>query len=101
MSTSSPSLVNAVAKYASFSRKTWMRLVVENPWWWWRPSIRSIRLATLATTVVVVALSTWVWHERSVERKRAEIYARVQEGDYLEDYDVIANLDQLKGGGHL
>ena len=87
-----------------FAERTLRRLteqpVFVHPWWWWRPSIRSIRLATLATTVVVVALSTWVWHERSVERKRAEIYARVQEGDYLEDYDVIANLDQLKEGHH-
>ena len=85
-----------------FAERTLRRLaeqpVVDRPWWSWRPSIR---LATLATMAVVVALSTWVWHERSVERKRADVYAGVQEGDYLEDYDVIANLDQLKEGGRL
>jgi len=64
--------------------------------WWWRPSIRWM---ALATAVVAVALTTWVGHERSVGRRHAEIYAHVQEGDYLEDYDVIANLDQLKEGG--
>jgi anti-sigma factor RsiW len=66
--------------------------------WWWRPSIR---WATLATTVVALTVTVWVGHERTLDRKRAEVYAHVQEGDYLEDYDVIANLDQLKGGGHL
>jgi predicted anti-sigma-YlaC factor YlaD len=65
--------------------------------WWWRPSIR---WASLATTVVALAVTAWVGHERTLDRKHAEIYARVQEGDYLEDYDVIANLDQLKGGNH-
>ncbi len=66
--------------------------------WWWRPSIR---WATLATAGVALAVTAWVGHERMVVRKHAEVYARVQEGDYLEDYDVIANLDQLKQGGHL
>jgi len=84
-----------------FAERTLRRLteqpVAVHPWWW-RPSIR---WATLATTVVVVAVTVWVGHERMLERKRAEIYARVQEGDYLEDYDVIANLDQLKGGDRL
>ena len=71
--------------------------VHEQPWWW-RPSIR---WATLATAGVALAITTWVGHERVLDRKQAEVYARVQEADYLEDYDVIANLDQLKQGGHL
>jgi predicted anti-sigma-YlaC factor YlaD len=66
--------------------------------WWWRPTIR---WATLATTVAALAVTAWVGHDRMLARKHAELYARVQEGDYLEDYDVIANLDQLKEGGHL
>jgi predicted anti-sigma-YlaC factor YlaD len=65
--------------------------------WWWRPSIR---WATLATTVTALAVTAWVGRERMLDRKHAELYAHVQEGDYLEDYDVIANLDQLKGGHH-
>jgi predicted anti-sigma-YlaC factor YlaD len=84
-----------------FAERTLRRLterpVVVRPWWW-RPSIR---WATLATTAVALAVTVWVGQERLVGRRHAEIYARVQEGDYLEDYDVIANLDQLKGGDHL
>jgi predicted anti-sigma-YlaC factor YlaD len=66
--------------------------------WWWQPSIR---WATLATAVAALAVTAWVGHERLLTRKHAEVYAQVQEGDYLEDYDVIANLDKLKEGGHL
>jgi predicted anti-sigma-YlaC factor YlaD len=66
--------------------------------WWWRPSIR---WAALATTVATLAVTVWIGHERTLDRKHAEIYTRVQNGDYLEDYDVIANLDQLKGDNHL
>lgn len=65
--------------------------------WWWRPSIR---WATLATAVAALVITAWIGRERKIERKDAEIYARVQAGDYLEDYDVIANLDRLKEGGH-
>jgi predicted anti-sigma-YlaC factor YlaD len=65
--------------------------------WWWRPSIR---WATLATTVVALAVTARVGHERMLNKRHAELYARVQQGEYLEDYDVIANLDQLKGGNH-
>jgi hypothetical protein len=43
----------------------------------------------------------WVERERRLERGRAELYAHVQQADYLEDFDVIANLDQIEGGNHL
>jgi len=82
-----------------FAERT-LRRLAERPsrvhWWSWRPSIR---WAVLAATVAAVAVTTWVGHERAVGRKHAEVYARVQQADYLEDYDVIANLDQLKEGG--
>ena len=84
-----------------FAERTLRRLDeprVNTHQWWWRPSIR---WATLATTVVALTVTVWVGRERALDRKHAEVYAHVQEGDYLEDYDVIANLDQLKGGGHL
>jgi len=61
----------------------------------------SFRWTALATTVVVLGVSAWIGHERMIEQRRAEIYARAQQADYLEDYDVIANLDQIKGDNHL
>jgi hypothetical protein len=61
--------------------------------WLWR---RSLRWAALAASVIALGMGAWLAHERMLDRKRAEVYARVQQGDYLEDYDVIANLDQLK-----
>ena len=70
---------------------------IELPGFW--PA--SLRWAALATTVVALSMGAWVRHERMIEQRRAEIYARAQQGDYLEDYDVIANLDQLKVDKHL
>ena len=64
----------------------------------WRPSLRWV---VLGTAVVVLAVSAWVGREHLVDRRRAEVYARAQQADYLEDFDVIANLDQLKGDNHL
>jgi predicted anti-sigma-YlaC factor YlaD len=66
--------------------------------WFWRPAFR---WAALAATVVVLGVGAWVGRERIIEQRRAEIYARVQQADYLEDFDVIANLDQLNGGNQL
>jgi predicted anti-sigma-YlaC factor YlaD len=64
----------------------------------WHPSFR---WTALATTVVVLAVGAWVGHERMIGQMRVEVYARAQQADYLEDFDVIANLDQLKGDNHL
>jgi hypothetical protein len=66
--------------------------------WFWQPALR---WTALAATVCVVVVGGWIGHERAVARKRAEIYARAQQADYLEDYDVIASLDQLHGDNHL
>lgn len=66
--------------------------------WFWQPSAR---WAALAATVVALSVGGWVKRGRMQERKRAEVYARVQQADYLEDFDVIANLDQIEGGSHL
>lgn len=64
----------------------------------WRPSLR---WASLAATIIALGVGGWIGRERIQEGKRVEVYARVQQADYLEDFDVIANLDQLKGGNHL
>ena len=66
--------------------------------WFWQPSVRWV---TLAAAVVALSVGGWVERERMQERRRAELYAHVQQADYLEDFDVIANLDQIEGGNHL
>jgi predicted anti-sigma-YlaC factor YlaD len=66
--------------------------------WFWQPSVR---WATLAAAVVALGVGGWMEHGRMQERKRAELYTRVQQADYLEDFDVIANLDKIEGGNHL
>ena len=66
--------------------------------WFWQPAVR---WATLGAVVVAVSVLGWVEGERMQERRRAELYARVQQADYLEDFDVIANLDHIDGGNHL
>jgi predicted anti-sigma-YlaC factor YlaD len=66
--------------------------------WFWQPSFRWV---TLAASVCMLGVSAWVGHERLVAQRRAEIYAGVRHADYLEDFDVIASLDQLNGGNKL
>lgn len=66
--------------------------------WFWQPTIRRV---TLAAAVIALSVGGWVERERTQERRRAELYAHVQQADYLEDFDVIANLDQIGGGNHL
>lgn len=66
--------------------------------WFWQPSLR---WTALAASVVAVAVGGWIGHERTLDRKRAEVYARAQQADYLEDYDVIASLDKLQQDNHL
>jgi predicted anti-sigma-YlaC factor YlaD len=66
--------------------------------WFWQPSVR---WAALALAVIALSVGGWVEHGRMQERRRAELYARVQRADYLEDFDVIANLNQIEGGSHL
>jgi anti-sigma factor RsiW len=66
--------------------------------WFWQPSFR---WAALTATVLVLGVGAWVGRERLVEQRRADVYARVQQGDYLEDFDVIASLDQINGANKL
>ena len=84
-----------------FAERTLRRLnepQVAVRWWVWRPSLR---WAAVAATVVVLGVGGWVGHERMTGRRSAETYVRIQQADYLEDFDVIANLDQLKGNNQL
>lgn len=66
--------------------------------WFWQPGVR---WATLVAAIVALGVGGWVEHGRVQERRRAELYTRVQQADYLEDFDVIANLDKIEGGKHL
>jgi predicted anti-sigma-YlaC factor YlaD len=66
--------------------------------WFWQPAVRWV---TLAAAVVALSVGGWVEHGRLQERRRAELYTRVQQADYLEDFDVIANLDKIEGDNHL
>jgi predicted anti-sigma-YlaC factor YlaD len=64
----------------------------------WQPAFR---WTVLAATVVVLSVGALVGHERLIGQRRADVYARVQQADYLEDFDVIASLDQINGGNQL
>lgn len=66
--------------------------------WFWQPAVRWV---TLTAAVVALSVGGWMEHGRMQERKRAELYTRVQQADYLEDFDVIANLDKIEGDNHL
>lgn len=53
-----------------------------------------------ATCVVVVLAAGGVAVHRSVEsHRRMNLYVEMQQSDQLEDFDVIASLDQLNRGG--
>jgi predicted anti-sigma-YlaC factor YlaD len=66
--------------------------------WFWQPTFR---WAALATAVVALAAGAWIGHERLAAQRRVEIYASVRQAEYLEDFDVIANLDQNNGSNKL
>jgi hypothetical protein len=57
------------------------------------------RWATVLSCAIVVAVGGLVIRHRAEVRRNAEIYAAHQ--DRLEDYDVIAALDQLEGNSQL
>ena len=84
-----------------FAERTLRRLneppVALHRWVWWP----AWRWTALAATVMALGLGGWIGRERVTGRKRAEAYAHIQQADYLEDFDVIANLDQLKGDKQL
>jgi hypothetical protein len=65
--------------------------------WWQLPLVRWASSLGLAG---VVAVAGAIHRQRTVEAKRIEIYAAAHQ-DSLDDYDVIAALDQLNGGNKL
>src|SRR2546426_9530070 len=59
----------------------------------------AFRWAMGLSFAMVVAVGTLQWRQAR-EGRRAEMYAAAQ-SDSLEDYDVIAALDELNGGNQL
>ena len=91
----------AIEPSFGFAERTLRRLNEPPPVaraWFWRPAFR---WAMLATAVIALAAGGWAGHERLAAQRRLEIYASVRQAEYLEDLDVIANLDQSNGSNKL
>ncbi len=67
------------------------------PAWWQLPALRWALSLSLFVLVAGIGILRW---ERAQALRRAELYATAQQ-DSLDDYDVIAALDQLYGGDKL
>lgn len=81
-----------------FAERTLRRLHEPPPraaWWQW-PAVRWAAGLGLATTVTMAGVLHWQ-HARTL--RAAEVYAAAHQ-DSLEDYDVIAALDQLYPARH-
>ena len=66
----------------------------------WRPFV--LRWATTASLAIVIGAGSWLGWRRYESVKQAQIYASVQEANFLgEDFDVIASLDELDKGNSL
>jgi len=57
-----------------------------------------LRWAAAASLAVGLGLGGWLTWQRVQDQHRAEVYAQQ---DLLEDFDVIASLDQINGGSKL
>jgi hypothetical protein len=83
---------------AGFAGRT-LRRLHESPGpargWWLQPLLRWAVLGAAAVALAAAA-GTWLLQHRQL--RRVELYVRVHQADYLEDFDVIAALDQLNGG---
>jgi hypothetical protein len=64
---------------------------------WWQVPV--FRWASSLALLAVVTGGAFYW-QHARETRRAEVYAAAHQ-DSLEDYDVIASLDQLDGGNKL
>ncbi len=66
------------------------------PAWWpvWR-------WAVLALVVIALSAGGVIIRAHRAAADRVAFYEEVQQSDCLDDYDVIAHLDQLEGANHL
>jgi anti-sigma factor RsiW len=84
-----------------FVERTLRRLDEEpakQPVWSWLPV--PARWAAAAAVALLLA-GGWLVGQRMVDARRASLYVEIHQADYLEDYDVIENLDELTGGDQL
>jgi hypothetical protein len=64
---------------------------------WHLPAFRWVSAVSLVVVLGISGSLTW---RHVQDRRRAEVYAHVGQ-DALEDFDVIASLDQINGGNKL
>ena len=90
---------DAIEPSFGFAERTLRRLdeAPVRPLFWWQWPV--VRWASSLALAAIVASGTFYWqHAREV--RRVEVYAAAHQ-DSLDDYDVIANLDQLDGDNQL
>ena len=81
-----------------FAERTLRRLQEKpaRPRWSWAWSWA----AATAVLLCVAGVGYWQSHQQGREEAAVSVYAQTQGADYLEDFDVIASLDELKPGGN-
>lgn len=63
------------------------------PAWW-----SAWRWGALTTAAAAVLLAVWAGWMRWAAHQQAMLYAEIRQADFLEDFDVIASLDELQNG---
>ncbi|MCG3147346.1 MAG: hypothetical protein PCFJNLEI_00785 [Verrucomicrobiae bacterium] len=81
-----------------FAQRTLRRLHEKPARRFWQLPV--FRWATALSCVIALAVGGLVLRHRAESRQAAEFYAAAHQ-DYLEDYDVIAALDQLEVNNQL
>jgi predicted anti-sigma-YlaC factor YlaD len=60
----------------------------------------ALRWLATAGAVIVISVAGLATYRHAQAQRRLSLYVEVQQADLLEDFDVIASLDQLNGGAH-
>jgi len=84
--------VEPVTPSVGFVERTLRRLDEETERRLWPVAIRWL---AYGTALVVLGLGSGLMWRQHAERERARLYAKIQGSDYLEDFDVVANLERL------
>jgi hypothetical protein len=81
-----------------FAQRTLRRLYEAPPRRFWQLPV--FRWATALSCMALLGIGGLVIRQRAIVRHNTEVYAGAHQ-DTLEDYDVIASLDQLDGKARL